>query len=301
MWIPVAGLPALTFASNPRRIAIHSYPIRRSFRIRWSDTENGRVSRVGMSHFFEDMRVVSLAHFEKAVAPKFRGMLRAITIEHIAPAIMDSPLELTSGIAAIGKTSFTYALAAFQNGRCVAVGSATDVQVADGRPIVLAVETRRVLGQHLMPDASVDTPTGAPAQQHGYRWSLELHTRFSDTDLVGHLNNVSIFRYHDNAAIAFMRDALGQSGREAEDEGLSIIRQEVSFALETHYPGRITMGVAVQEIQPHWFTLMTASTQGDRRTTTATAIVMWLDKQGPAQELPDALVTRLRNSRNVGA
>lgn len=45
--------PGQLLARNPRRLQRSSYRHLQSFPIRWSDLENGVVSRVGMAQFYE--------------------------------------------------------------------------------------------------------------------------------------------------------------------------------------------------------------------------------------------------------
>lgn len=297
--MPIAAIPALTIASIPGRLEADTYPIRITRRIRWSDIQDGRVSRVGMAHFFEDLRIFTIHQFDAARGTQSQNgssLLRAVTIEHLAPATPDFPtLELAVGVASIGKSSFTYALAAFQNGRCVAVGSSVDVRVVDGRAAAWDDDSLAVLQKFLIPAASGAGTATAPAQQPAtYPWSFELDTRFADTDCNGHLNNVTMSRYHDNAAMAFIREALGHTHPDAQGLRLSVVRQEASMGLQTHYSGPIKLCVAVLEIQPQWFTLAIATVKDGEHTTTATALIACLDKDDQPQALPGALVEKLR-------
>lgn len=297
MSLSTAVLP-FTFACVAERLRPESYPIRVPVRIRWSDTQGGRVSPVGMAHLFEDARVFTLRALQITHAQNFHGMARAVTIEHVADATLEDPqLELGAGIAAVGRTSFTYALAAFQNGRCVALGNAVDVRVIDGRSGVIEDEPRAALLRHAMPSSSLVPPPASTAHPDRYGWSMELHTRFADTDMVGHLNNVSMMRYHDNAAMAFIREALGHTGLDARGHEVRVVRQDAAFEAETHYGSPLTLGAAVLDIQPHWFTLGIGSFQQGKRTTTCAAVVSCRDQAGNLQVWSDDVVKQLRSHR----
>lgn len=297
MPMPIAPLPALKIATLPRRLEADEYPIRTSLRIRWSDIQEERVSRVAMAHFFEDIRVFSIEKFWGSDQSNLKAgdaVLRAVTIEHLAAATLDTPfLEVAAGISSIGKSSFTYALAAFQNGRCVAVGSSVDVRVVDGQAAAWDADLRARLERYLLPTQVAGGAGAAAIHPKTYPWSCELRTRFADTDLVGHLNNVAMSRYHDNAAMAFIREALGHTRPDAAGLRLAIVRQELSLELESFFPGPITLSVAVQEIQPQCFTLALATFQNGQRTSASTAVVAWVDAQDQSQPLPAQLAARL--------
>jgi len=126
-----------------------------------------------------------------------------------------------------------------------------------------------------------------------YPWSLEMMVRFSDTDAVGHLNNVSMVRYHDNAAMAFLSDVLAVPGSGTMDPRLTIVRQDISFDAETFYPDPLTLCAAVTEIQIEWFVLALAIFQNGRRTGSSTAVVALVDEQQQVLDLPVSWVTRL--------
>ena len=142
-------------ASQPERLRLDNYPVQATFRIRWSDLEDGRVSRVAVAHFFEDMRVVMMRQLlgaDRFGLETWKAVLRAITIEHLAPATPDQPeLELAGGIASIGTSSYAFALGVFQQGRCIALGNAVGVHVGDnGRPMALDADVHTVLARGLM-------------------------------------------------------------------------------------------------------------------------------------------------------
>lgn len=299
--MPITHSPPspLTIAALPRRLEAAAYPLHTSLRLRWSDIQEDRVSRVALAHFFEDIRIHAirkLMHSQGLEARQGDAVLRAVTIEHLAPASIDTPyLDMAAGIASVGKTSFAYALAAFQNGQCVAVGSAVHVRVANGQPAAWDDNMRAMLQHNLMAGAESARSRTGPGQPQAYPWSLALHARFSDTDSVGHLNNVSMSRYHDNAAVAFIREALGHVRADDEGRRLSVVRQDLSIDLETHYPETITLQVAVVDIQSDWFTLAIASEQGRQRTSTSTAVVAWVDQAGQTWPLSGQLLARLRS------
>lgn len=297
MPLPTAVYP-FTLAAAPARLRPDSYPVRERVRIRHSDSDGARVSAVGMAHFFEDARVMLLRSLQITPAGRLRGVSRAVTIEHVADATLDDPhLELAAGVAAIGKSSFTYGLAAFQHGRCVALGSAVDVRVVDGHAALIEDEARAALQTRSLPASGVAATPPAPAHPERYGWSLELPTRFADTDLVGHLNNVTMTRYHDNAAHAFIREALGHTVAHGCGHSMRVLRQELSFAQETHFGTPLGLGAAVLAIEPHWFTLATATFQQGMLTTACTAVIACVDQVGRAQVWSDEVVKSLRGHR----
>jgi acyl-CoA thioester hydrolase len=61
-------------------------------------------------------------------------LLAAIAIEYVAQGYYPGEVEIGSGVARIGRTSFAVAHAAFQNGRCIALAESRMVKALGGRP-----------------------------------------------------------------------------------------------------------------------------------------------------------------------
>lgn len=127
-----------------------------------------------------------------------------------------------------------------------------------------------------------------------YPWQQEMFLRFSDTDAVGHINNVAVFRYHDNAAIAFITEALAALHAAEPGQRWSVLRQDVSLDAETFYPDPLTLCAAVSSIQSHWFSLSLAIFQSGACTGTSTAVVALLNADNQALPLPAALGDQLQ-------
>jgi len=150
----ILHLPFMMAAAQPSRLRASNYSAHSVFRIRWSDLQDGRVSRVAMAHFFEDMRVIMMRELlgERFGTSAWRAVARAISIEHLASARINPPnLELVGGISGIGKSSYTFALGAFQNGCCVALGDAVGVRVDENSRISpLDAQARAMLERYRM-------------------------------------------------------------------------------------------------------------------------------------------------------
>jgi acyl-CoA thioester hydrolase len=127
-----------------------------------------------------------------------------------------------------------------------------------------------------------------------YPWQQEMFLRFSDTDAVGHVNNVAVFRYHDNAAMAFIGQALGAPAPAGPGQRWALLRQDVSLDAEIFYPDPLTLCAAVSSIQSHWLSLSLAIFQSGACTGTSTAVVALLNPDNQALPLPAALGEQLQ-------
>jgi acyl-CoA thioester hydrolase len=297
-------------AHNPQRLQRSAYPHFCSLPIRWSDVENGVVSRIGMAQFYEDART----HVMRAILgdenfgfDKWKAVLRAITIEHLGTARPDLPITMAGTLAEVGRSSYAFALAAFQGERCVSLGRAIGVTVNDEmRPAPTPPELRLLLQSHVWPHADVIPASRGdadlPKQDNAYPFVKDYPTRFSDTDAVGHVNNVAVTRYHDNGLMAFQAEMTGRVTMHGDAGYWRVARHEISMLGESFYPApmRVCIGVT-GEIGATHFTLAQVLFQEGRCTGQAVAEISVMDASGKPRALPTVLRDRLERARILPA
>ena len=140
-----------------------------------------------------------------------------------------------------------------------------------------------------------DSPTWLAA---GYRWSMEWNVRFADTDAVGHLNNVSVFRYHDNAAVAFLHEQLVANEPATASAHPAILRQSILLDAEAFFPDPLTLCARVGDIQSHGFVLELGMFQNGTCTSTSTAVIACVNALQETLALPDNWIARLQPFTN---
>jgi acyl-CoA thioester hydrolase len=93
----------------------------------------------------------------------------------------------------------------------------------------------------------------AAADPGSYRFWATEHVRFADLDLMGHVNNKAFTVYAESGRVAF----LGQTGLWVADSRRQnmIVRLELDYLRELHYPSAVRIGVRVLKIGRTSFTL----------------------------------------------
>jgi acyl-CoA thioester hydrolase len=85
-----------------------------------------------------------------------------------------------------------------------------------------------------------------------YPWVREIQSRFSDVDSLGHINNVVILSYYEDARASFNNAELGLFGLRGSVESwpfhFVVAQTKVEYLAEAHYPGVFQVGVAVGPI-----------------------------------------------------
>lgn len=216
--------------------------------LRWSDVgADGLISHCGIARCFEDARVtlIAMAAGESGV-DDVAGFLARIVIHEVSTVTW--PVELTAamGFLWVGNTSFCSATALFADGRLIAHGEAVNVCITDGRPAPVPDTSREaMMGQWVdlhslckdgpRPESISEVPS-APWHH------IKRYVRFSDTDAIGHVNNVAVLRFYDDALRDFMHETVGT----AHDFVLEIT--DISFQAEAHLGNSACVATAVTDI-----------------------------------------------------
>jgi len=130
-------------------------------------------------------------------------------------------------------------------------------------------------------------------QPERYPWRLELHSRFSDTDAAGHLNNVAIARCYDDARAMLELDLFdGLSGSR-----LLLVRADVSYLREAHFPHPVVIGCSVGDIGETYFHLAQALFQKASCTGTCDAVLVTLGASGQPAAINEKQRVRLEALR----
>jgi acyl-CoA thioester hydrolase len=116
-------------------------------------------------------------------------------------------------------------------------------------------------------------------------WIAE-HVRFSDTDAVGHVNNVAFTAYVESGRVAYAFDLADRIG----DVGLTSMvlrRLEVDYLSEAHYPADLRVGSRLLRVGRTSLVVGTAVFVGERCLCTARSVLVVVGPDGAAP-VPDA-------------
>lgn len=132
---------------DPRLLDPAKYPARFEITTRFADMDGQQhINNVAMAEAFEDTRV---RFHELTGAYRIFGtlgsMVAANHIDYLAQARYPAPLVMFSGTLAVGRTSWTLAAIATQNGVPAAFSKAVMVAVEDGRPAPVPADMRAAL------------------------------------------------------------------------------------------------------------------------------------------------------------
>lgn len=235
-------------ASNP---GLDAYPNTISVAARFGDLGlSGGIEHIGMARCYEDVRsffMQQLSEHHGVDRDVWRSFLVRAVNEQPAPVPYPDPIAFGAGVIAVGSRSYTLEMAAFQHGVCVGRSRNIAATVgADHAPAPVPDALRRILSASLLARPGWQAP-GRPvlARRHPSHYShrVTLPTRFSDTDAIGHLNNVSLLRYCDEGRAALLLAAVG--GKPTPGWAGSVVHTDISYLQEATLPHPLTVASRV--------------------------------------------------------
>lgn len=122
-----------------------------------------------------------------------------------------------------------------------------------------------------------------------YPYFRTVPARFGDMDEEGHLNNVALAGFYEEARVSFLRHHL--SAKDGHDFRFVIANMNISYLAEAHYPGDYDIGVGVSRVGNSSFGLGAGLFLGD-----ACLGVMDTVQVVIVEDKPSAIPQRLRDA-----
>lgn len=126
-------------------------------------------------------------------------------------------------------------------------------------------------------------PSIDPRDRKSYRAWTTIPIRFGDQDVVGHVNNVAIASYFENARCIHLIPALKQG----EPKLTTVLaRITIDYLAELHFPGSVEVGVRVTERGNKSFVITGALFNGDTCCATCRATMVFFDPRSRRSAVP---------------
>jgi acyl-CoA thioester hydrolase len=131
-----------------------------------------------------------------------------------------------------------------------------------------------------------------------YPWQLELAPRYGDMDANGHLNNVAIAQLFEETRVQFnWQSAQLFAGSRPRFLAAHVA---IDYLAEGHYPGAVTMALAVNHIGNSSFRMAKAAFQGGTCIALCDSVLVFRSPEGGPATIPPALRERLEAHRLRG-
>lgn len=135
--------------------------------------------------------------------------------------------------------------------------------------------------------------------RESYPFHLEIETRFTDTDMGGHLNNVSILLYYQDGRVPFLLDCFPELAPQT-GWGLRLARCDVSYDGQTYYPGPIEVSSGIEQVGDNWVRVAQALFQHGQCVGQCEVILVLAEDEGQPAAFSPAQRARLE-ARMLGS
>jgi len=127
-----------------------------------------------------------------------------------------------------------------------------------------------------------------PRDRDAYPHWMGEHVRWSDTDLVGHVNNLSISAYFETGRTHFLLPVLS---KDLPEPSLLLLAQiTVNFLGEVHWPGNLDIGTGLLSLGRSSCRLGQALFDGARCVATAETVLVLIDESTrKPREIPEPM------------
>ena len=116
-----------------------------------------------------------------------------------------------------------------------------------------------------------------PARRESFVHFQTENVRFSDTDLIGHVNNVAFAALLESGRTAFAHAHLFTH---LPDGGLTVMaRVEIDYRRELHWPGRVDIGTCIATIGRTSYTMGQGIFLGDKCVATGLTTIVLIDRE----------------------
>jgi len=136
---------------DPARLLVDSYPLRFGTRILYSDMDAFRHLNNGATgRYLEEGRAdlnIRVFGVECMIDPPggLQLLFATVTIDYVRQAHYPGEVEVCTGVARVGGSSYVLAQAAFQKGECFALAEAVMVKAIEGKPTRLSDAERAAI------------------------------------------------------------------------------------------------------------------------------------------------------------
>jgi acyl-CoA thioester hydrolase len=123
-------------------------------------------------------------------------------------------------------------------------------------------------------------------QLSSYPVSIDIVTRFSDTDPQHHINNVAVAEFYQEARLEFHRTMADEFLR-PEGSRVLVVHHEMDYLAEIQYPGVVIVGVGISRIGSTSYTFGAGMFQDGKCVGLASTVLVNANAQGPTPLHPE--------------
>ena len=106
---------------------------------------------------------------------------------------------------------------------------------------------------------------------------LRMPTRWSDLDLLGHVNNTRFFTFDEDARLSYFDALMKSDPRFWKEQGMILAHIECDFIAQLHHPAELSIGLRIVRFGRSSMNTLGAIYNGDKLVAVTRGIIVWFD------------------------
>lgn len=137
--------------------------------------------------------------------------------------------------------------------------------------------------------------TDATPRRQDFSYLHRLATRWSDMDLLGHVNNARFFSFDEDARLAYFHSLWADDPRFWKDYGFILASISCDFLSQLHHPSDLEIGFRIARLGRSSMQTQGALFVEERVVAVTRGVVVWFDyQQQKTQPLPEPVRAMIR-------
>lgn len=121
-----------------------------------------------------------------------------------------------------------------------------------------------------------------------FAFVFRIPTRWSDLDMLGHVNNSRFFSFDESARLEYFGELMKGDPTFWKQRGFILARIECDFIAQVHHPAQVDVGFRIARIGRSSMNTIAGMFVGDRLVAVSRGVLVWFSyEQQKPQPVPD--------------
>lgn len=129
---------------------------------------------------------------------------------------------------------------------------------------------------------------------------IEIETRWSDLDALGHVNNTRFFTFDESARLDYFGELMRSDTEFWKSRGLILARIECDFVAQLHHPAKLKIGFRIARMGRSSMNTLAGMFVDNRLIAVTRGVVVWFDyTRQKAQPIPEDVRAMIRSRERI--
>lgn len=137
-------------------------------------------------------------------------------------------------------------------------------------------------------------------QREDFAHFIRIPTRWSDLDMLGHVNNARFFTFDEDARLSYFQALWDQDSRFWKDYGFILANLGCDFIAQLHHPAQVDVGFRIAKLGRTSFQTVAGMFQDDRLIAVTRGVLVWFDySEQKSKPIPDSVRDMVRGRERI--